>query len=157
MGKLKFLLFILLFVLCSCKSSRINSPISTEKQYTNNQILLNVTNFGNTFKNSDPVMLELKYNSTNTITFPNNYNLRVFELVDNQWIEIGESPTDRYPSGEIVLSPNLAMPFAHAVVFFPNINGSNQSHHLRVYVFGTMETDKEFTEVTAFTDLTLRP
>ena len=145
-----------LFVIsCAPKEKRL---IDVDPAYTNKQILLRTASFLNTYKTKDPIFLELKYNDTNEIVFPTNYNLRIFYKIDNnEWIEINEKPTRRFPEGDIVFSPNKQMPIAEAVVVYPDLPNLVDNYILRIYVIGDMATDQGTNKVAAFTEMKLIP
>jgi len=147
-----------LFVLItSCKANEIHPLVNIPNEFVNQQINIRVAGYSNTYKNTDPVSLELKYNSNDVIVFPNNYNLKIFELSNGNWVEIQEKPTERLPQDDIVLAPNKTLPAVHVVVLFPNIVDMNKTHKLRIYVIGEMQTDDGNQNVAAYTDITLGP
>lgn len=143
-------------MLISCNSNEQNL-INIDSSHINNEILIRVADFANTFKTKDSIFLELKYNSINDITFPNNYNLRIFYKNDNNWIEINEKPTQRFPEGDILFSPNVSMPIVESVVVFPALPNSFENYVLRIYVIGSMNTEQGDIDVAAYTDVKLSP
>ena len=143
--------------LVGCKAKDIPSPIKISDGFVNQQVKVRVADYSNTFKNTDPISLELMYDSNNVIVFPNNYNLKIFELNNDQWVEIQEKPTDRYPADDIVLAPDKMLPAVQVIVLFPEINDTSKSHVLRIYVIGEMQTDSGNQEVAAYTDIKLSP
>ncbi len=148
------------FLLCqlvACSNIKKQPPVSVEENFLNNQILLRAPNFGNTYKTSDPIMLELKYNSNNEIKFPNNYNAKIYEKTNNGWIKIEEEPTITLEPDEIVLAPNIELPPVQIVILFPDLPDMNRKYTLRVYVFGEMNSSGEIKEVAAYADFTLHP
>ena len=147
-----------LFVLItSCKANEIHPLVNIPNEFVNQQINIRVAGYSTTYKNTDPISLELKYNSNDVIVFPNNYNLKIFELSNGNWVEIQEKPTERLPQDDIVLAPNKTLPAVHVVVLFPNIVDMNKTHKLRIYVIGEMQTDDGNQNVAAYTDITLGP
>jgi len=144
-------------LLVGCDTNNLPAPIDIADEFTNQQVQIRVAPFGNTFKTTDPVFLELKYNSNNTIVFPNNYNLKIFERNDNQWLEIQEKPTIRLPEGDIVFAPNIQMPIAEAVVVYPDLSDLYRTYQLRIYVIGEMQTNNETQKVTAYVDFEVSP
>ena len=147
---------ILLF-LVGCKATDIPAPINISNEFVNQQVKIRVASYSNTFKNSDPISLELKYESNNVIVFPNNYNLKIFELNNGQWVEIQEKPTDRYPSDNIILAPDKMLPAVQVVVLFPEIKDTSKPHTLRIYVFGEMQTNSGNQKIAAYADIRLSP
>lgn len=146
-----------LLAIVACVRSDENSPIVIEEEYVNTQLLLRAPLYSNTFKIGDPLNLELKYNTTNEIVLPYNYNLRIFENTSTGWVEIAEEPTDRFPIDDIILSPTLELPAVHVVVLFPKLRNPFIKTSLRIYVIGDMKLDDQIVKVTAFTDVTLSP
>jgi hypothetical protein len=151
------LLILFQVFLVSCSSSDDNPPLSFENKYINQQILLRAPDYSNTFSITDPISLELKYNSTNEIVFPNNYNLKIFEKTADGWVEVKEKPTERYPPDDIVLSPTKYMPAVQVVPLFPDLLNPFVKHELRIYVIGNMKTGDGIKEVAAYTDVILHP
>lgn len=147
-----------LFVLVSCNTSKLDAPINLEEKYTNKQILIRAPEYANTFNTKDPVLLELKYNSNKTITFPSNYNVKAFEESKDGWIEIDEKPVISNLPDKIVLSPHIELPLVQVVSFFPNLPNINRKYKLRIFVIGEMIEEGETTvQVSAYTDVVLRP
>lgn len=146
-----------LLLLVSCTPSEESALVPIEESYVNTQILLRAPSYSNTFRTQDPINLELKYNTSYEITFPNNYNLRIFENNSGKWVEIKEKPTERYPLGDVVLSPDKEMPAVQVVVLFPDLPFLERGYSLRIYVIGDMKANGEIVEVAAYTDVMLRP
>ena len=151
------LTIILMLFLVGCNAKDIPSRVNVSDGFVNQQVKVRVANYSNTFKNTDPISLELKYDSNNVIVLPNNYNLKIFELTNSQWVEIREKPTDRYPSDDIVLAPDEMLPAVQVIVLFPEIKDTSKPHALRIYVIGEMQTDNGNQEVAAYTDIKLSP
>jgi hypothetical protein len=152
--------FILLIIFCSsvlvsCASSW-QPPVTLDEKYVNQQILLR-TSKHNTFTTNDSILLEMKYNSTNEIVFPRDYNLRLFENTKDGWVEIYEKPVTRNPPDDIVLSPNKYISFIQAIFVFPDLPNYDRKYKLRIYVFGEMKEEGEIVEVAAYTDVVLHP
>jgi hypothetical protein len=157
---LLFLLGLSLFLVmsaCTVQSAKIAPPVEFNDEYLNQQIRLVPLEHLSTLKTSDPIALYLQYNSENTITFASNYSLRIFIKQGNQWNEIQERPTERFPGTDIVLSPNDAASYSNIVTFFPDLDDLNKKYNMRVYVFGDMATNGEMIEVASFVDILLTP
>lgn len=152
-----FCICIWLMLLTSCVVDEKKAPISIDDKYVNQQIIIRAPSYANTFKTKDFITLELKYNSNNVIVFPNNYNVRIFEEMTDAWVEIKEKPTERIPSGEIVLSPEKYLPAVQVVAFFPDLPKQDRAYSLRVYVIGQMKEKGEIKDVAAFTHIDLNP
>jgi hypothetical protein len=144
-------------LLVSCSNLDGHPPLSFDDAYLNQQILLRVGSFLNTFKTSDPINLELKYNSYDEIVFPNNYNLKIFERTNGTWAEIVEKPITRLPAGDVVFSPTKEMPAVYVIYLSPDLKNINTNYQLRIYVFGNMKTNEGIQEVAAYTDIELHP
>lgn len=152
-----FPIILLQILLASCSSLDSTPPVSFEEGYVNQQILLRAPDFSNTFRTTDVISLELKYNSTNEITFPNNYNLRIFQRTNGEWIELYEKPTERLPAGDVVFSPTKEMPAVHVIYLYPDLQEPSPKYQLRIYVIGEMRTKEGIKKVAAYTDITLHP
>jgi hypothetical protein len=98
--------------------------------------------------------LEINSFSSNEIVFPNDYNLRIFQRKDRDWIEIPETPTTRLPTGDIVLSPKKVRETTYVM---PNLRDYTKRYQLRIYVIGDMKTDEGIKQVAAYVDLELSP
>jgi len=144
-------------ILTACTSSEKKAPLSFENKYLNQQIQIKALNFGNTFTTTDSLSLELEYKSNNEIVFPNNYGLRIFEKTKDGWQEIKEMPTQRIPSGNIVLSPDVDISAVDIVSLFPDLTNSNEKTTLCIYVIGQMTENGETKSVAAFTTVVLHP
>ena len=148
---------ICLMLMVSCKTSVEASPVLVDERYLNKQILLRAPSYSNTFKTEDQISLELKYNSSDEIVFPNNYNLRIFERTSDTWVEIKERPRERYPLGDVVFSATKYMPPVQVIFLMPDLTSLGQKHQLRIYVFGNMKIGDDIVKAAAFTDVTLSP
>lgn len=148
---------ILIQLLVSCSNLDGHAPLSFDDAYLNQQILLRVGSFVNTFKTGDRISLELKYNSYNEIVFPNNFNLKIFERANETWVEIPEKPITRLPTGDVVFSPNKEMPAVYVIYLSPDLKNINTNYQLRIYVIGNMKTNEGIKEVAAYTDIELHP
>jgi hypothetical protein len=91
------------------------------------------------------------------ISFPRNFNLKYFEKTKNGWVELEEKPVERYPSSEIVFSPDSSSPLVLVLSAYPSIKDQSKKVHLRIYVFGKMETEEGLVDVAAYTDVYLVP
>ncbi len=141
----------------SCTVADVNNPIPIEEEYVNQQILIRAPAYVNKFNTRDAVILELKYNSTNEIVFPNDYGLRIFEKTADGWTEIKEIPTETFPPDDIILSPLKEMPAVQTVMFFPNLPDLGRKYSLRIYVIGQMNSNGKKIEIAAFVDIVLQP
>jgi hypothetical protein len=151
------LMILLIGILVACNPSGINDPISFDQNLINQQILLRAPSFGNTFTTKDSVLLELKYNSVYEITFPKDFNIRIFQKTKKGWTEIYEIPTTRISPDEIVFSPQTNTMFVQPIYFHANLPDLQQKYLIRVYVFGQMKTQEENKEVAAYIDVSLHP
>ncbi len=156
---LNLLLISTLLIGCSTNNSLAEThPIDFDANYLNQQIELIAIKELNSFNTRDAVTVLLNYNTTDRIIFPENYNLRLFVLQNNEWVEIFEVPVDVYPKGNIVLSPEDPSSYGRMVMFIPNTPNKEKKYHLRIYVFGELQTvGSETKTVSAFTDVKLIP
>ena len=151
------LFLLLLSLLVSCTPSGKSPPILLEDKYVNQQILVRAPNYSNTYNVGDSISLELKYNSKYEIVFPNDYNLRIFEDTGDGWVEIKQKPTQRIPSGDIVLFPTAELPAVQIVILFPDLPDLQRKYLLRIYVIGQMKIDGDLVKVAAYTQIALHP
>jgi hypothetical protein len=161
MNKRYFVIVCLVFLhsifLTSCITSTKNDPIQLNEKNVSHQITTFAPGFANTYKTSDPIRLELDYNSTNEIIFPNDFNPRIFEETKDGWVEIKIKPALIIPTNDVILSPQNEMSAVHFIVIFPDISNLDRNYILRIYVIGKMRVNSETEEVAAFTDVTLNP
>jgi hypothetical protein len=150
-------LLLLHIILLSCSTASPKHPIPTEEGFLNKQILIRAPSYANKFKTTETLVLELKYNSTNVIVFPRNYNLRIFEYSGDDWVEIKEKPTQRFPDEDIIFSPDKYIPAVQVVGLFPDLPDIFREYKLRIYLTGKMKTDDGDQDVTAFVDVVLTP
>jgi hypothetical protein len=147
----------LFLFIVSCKAKEIPPPVNIPTEFVNQQIIVRLDQYLNTFKITDPVSLELKYNSSNKIVFPNNYNLKIYEFSNNAWLEVQEKPTVRLPEGELVFAPNIAMPAVETIFVSPKISDLSKLHRMRIYVIGEMQIESGSQNVAAYVDFELKP
>jgi hypothetical protein len=147
----------LIFLISGCSSKNIQSPISFDEDYLNNQLQIRAPQDWNTYKTGDQVAVELKYDSIYEVTMPSNYNVRFFIYESEQWVEINEEPTIRTPANDVILSPNVGSPSILPVVFFPEFPDKSKSYLLRIYVIGEMDENGSKKNVAAYTDIRLNP
>ena len=150
-------LLLLHIALPSCSTTNPGHPISVDEGFLNKQILIRAPGYANKFKTTESLVLELKYNSYNEIVFPRNYNLRIFEYSGDEWVEIKEKPTQRFPDEDIIFSPDKYMPAVEVVGLFPDLPDIFREYKLRIYVTGKMKTDDGDQDVTAYVDVVLTP
>lgn len=156
---LNLLLISILLAGCATSNNLVNTdPIDFDANYLNQQIGLVAIKELSSFDTRNPITILLNYNTTNRIIFSENYDLRLFVFQYNEWTEISEIPMDRYPKGDIVLSPDDPSSYSQMVTFIPNIPDKEKKYHLRIYVFGELQTaGGETKTVSAFTDVLLTP
>lgn len=150
-------ILIYLPLLISCAKLDDSHPIKVEEGFVNQQILIVAPDFLNTFNVKDSVYLEIKYLTNNEITFSNNYNLRMFSKIRENWVEIYEIPTERLPAGDIVLSPDKVMPAVLALFVVPDLPDLSQRYELRIYIMGNMKINDAVRQVFAYVDVALSP
>jgi len=68
-----------------------------------------------------------------------------------------EKPTERFPDGDIIFSPDKYMPIVQVVGAFPDLPDINQKYKLRIYVTGEMKTEEGNQDVVAYVDVQLTP
>ena len=154
-----FVTLMISFVSLSC--SAINDvpnspPFQFNELYLNKQIQLFTDPRLGPLNTKDSIGLQLHYLTENEITFPDNYNLRLFIVKDRNWIEIHEKPTIR-SGNNILLSPSIPISFVRIVSFFPQLDDLSKEYQMRVYIFGDMSTQEGIKQVAAFVDFKLRP
>ncbi len=146
-------------ILVSCSPSGINQidpPVEFDQAYLNQQIKLTIVKELSAFKTNQDVAVLLEYDTPNEVTFPSDYNLRIFILQDSSWVEIKEKPTIR-PDDPIVLSSNNPSSHGQIVGFWPQLPDTTKTYNIRIYIFGNMKTNQGTKQVAAYTDLILSP
>jgi hypothetical protein len=149
MANLFILLFSVLF-LNSCSSAKLENLIPVNEENINNQIILRAPNYANNFKVDRPVIMELKNTTEMTIVFPRDFNIQLFVLDKNHWVEIHEQPLVRFPADDIVLSGDN--PTIQVFSVFPEYPESNKAYYLRIYVIGELR-DEMKTLVAGYIDI----
>ncbi len=132
-------------------------PIEFDTQYLNKQITIFASPQLNTFRPGESIGLTLFYNTNYQISFPANYNLKIFIRDSGAWKEIEEQPVIRYPNSDIILSPEDPKSYGRMVVFFPDINDTRKSYEIIVYVIGDMTTPEGIIKVAAYSTILLNP
>jgi hypothetical protein len=155
--KIASIILLVLFVLNACSNSTPTPPITFDEDNLNSQVLLRRSPLFSSNRTTDPIALELKYNSNNTIIFPNNYNIRIFEYVNDGWKEYKEQPTVRLPAGDVEFSPDKFMPAVTIFYVHPSLPDLHRSYKLRIYISGEMSVNDQILEVGAYTDVYLQP
>ena len=119
-----FVTLLISFVLLSCSAFNDipnSPPIQFDELYLNKQIQLFTDSRLGPLNTKDSIGLQLHYLSDNEVTFPDNYNLRLFIVKDGNWLEIHEKPTIR-SGNKILLSPSIPISFVRIVSFFPQLD-----------------------------------
>lgn len=157
--KINRLLFcsFLLIVSCSFKQPvLLEPPIDFDAEFLNRQIYLFTVEQVFPYKTDSGLTLILRYNTSNRIVFPKDFNLRIFALGDEKWIELKEWPTVRNWD-QIVLTPEDPSSSFRMVSFSPFFPNPRSKYNLRVYVFGDMTTENGIMKVGAFIDFVVSP
>jgi hypothetical protein len=157
MKKHLFLILLIFFVITGCASSKLDDPIATLQENTNNQIQLYSFDFYNTFNTSDPITAEIWNMSENSIEFPDDSNIRIFERTRKGWVEIFEKPATRIPPGPFTMNPVGESQSIRMIMTHPVLPDTGRKYDLRIYVSGLMQENGETIEVYAYTDVTLKP
>jgi hypothetical protein len=157
MSRLFFCILLLLFLLGACSTIIDTDPIQTHSDYTNQQIRLRTFDYNNSYKTSDAIFADIWNYSGKYIIFPNNYNIRIFELTKTGWEEISEKPTTRLPPGDFTFDPNNGSSSIATIVIIPDLLDLDRKYNLRIYVTGQMDENSEKIEVVAYKDITLIP
>jgi hypothetical protein len=152
-----FQLIISFIILVACSTSIDSNPIKTPSDYTNKQILLRTFDFNNSYKTSDAISAEIWNYSGRGVTFPNNYNIRIFERTKKGWVEIPEKVVTRLPSGDFTFNPSDGSSNIVMIDVFPDFPVINRKFDLRIYVSGRMYDENQSIEVFAYIDVTLKP
>jgi hypothetical protein len=157
MNKFIFCLLLFVYLLVACSTRIETSPIQPPSDYTNVQIGLRIFDFNNSFKTSDAISAEIWNYSGKFVTFPNNYNIRIFERTKAGWEEISEKSVTRLPSGDFSFNPNDGSSNIVMIDIFPNLKTVDHKYDLRIYVSGKMIDNGESINVWAYTDIILKP
>lgn len=145
-----FIVFLSVLFLYSCSSAKQEILIPINEENINNQIILRTPNYANNFLINRPVILELKNTTEMAIVFPRDFNIQLFMLDKNNWVEIQEQPVDRYPEEDVILSRDN--PIVQVLSVLPDYPDSNKNYYLRIYVVGELQ-DEMGTSVAAYTDI----
>ena len=149
--------FIIAIFLFGCNSGITKDPIITDANFTNQQIKIYTFDYNNSYKTSDIIYTEIWDMSGKPITFPNNYNIRIFEKTEVGWVEIFEKPTTRLPQGDFIIDPVNSDSCIDSVAIYPDLPDDNRKYDLRIYVFGEMSQKNEASQVAAYVDVFLTP
>lgn len=145
------------FLLLSCARTEFEPPVDLQDEYVNQQIKLLVPAQFNSYKTTSPVVLEVQYYSNNDITFPNNYNVRIFKKTSNGWMEIQEQPITRLPEDDIVFSAKKETNAIRLFTVYLELDEYDQPSALRFYIIGDMKVEQEVQQVAAYVDVKLSP
>lgn len=132
------------------------APIEFDEEYLNQQIVLQLVSPQKSYKTQDTLFINFALHTQNTITFPNNYNLRLFLNENNTWEEINEVPRIRLPEGGFIFDPLTA----HQLPGFyvkPALLDYDKKQKLRIYISGAMDDGENTTTVASFIDVVLYP
>jgi hypothetical protein len=141
---------------CSATPSKDTQPnVDIDDSYLNQQVLVNAPDYFNSFQTNDPLVLEVISSSESEIRFSNDFSLRIFQKIDDGWVEIKELPMTRLPKDDVILSPNTSA--SQDLAVFPDLKNHSQSYQLRIYVFGDMQTEQGSQKVSAYTEVQLQP
>ena len=146
-----------IILLAACSKNIDANPIQTPLDFTNQQIMLRTFDFNNSFKTSDAISAEIWNYSGKFVTFPNNYNIRIFERTMAGWEEISEKSVTRLPSGDFSFNPDDGSSNIVMIDIFPNLKTVDHKYDLRIYVSGKMIDNGESIDVWAYIDITLKP
>jgi len=153
--------FIILFIssglVLSCSSKQENTPLDFNKKFLNSQITLSAPKIYNTFHTGDDIGLEIISHINSKVVFPNNYNVKIFSLANNVWVEIFEIPTVRLPEGDFEIVPSGGARSGTIFSVSPNLPDYNKRYQLRIYIFGKATMDNKDITLGAFTDVILQP
>jgi hypothetical protein len=150
-------LIIQILTITGCSPSKFNNPIPSKSEFTNNQIQLYSFDYFNTYKTSDAISAQIWNMTENSIEFPNDANIRIFEKTRKGWVEMIEKPVTRIPSGPFTINPVGESQSIRMIGIVPDISDINRKYDLRIYVSGLMQEDEETIEVFAYKDITLWP
>ncbi|MEA5078543.1 MAG: hypothetical protein VB013_08230 [Anaerolineaceae bacterium] len=156
-NKNTIIIFIIIFLLFGCSKPKVKDPIATDSQFTNQQIKLYSSADYNTYSTKDVISAEIWNLSGKEVKFPNNYNIKIYEYLNDDWKEISEKPVTRLPSGNFEFNPNDGSSNIRMIGIFPDLPDINQEYYLRIYVSGKMVEGNKEVEVTAYIDVKLKP
>jgi hypothetical protein len=160
MKKILPIFYILIFIiLCSCNGQGTNLetfspslPLALEKLNTS-FIIVDPEAYMNSHKNNDIQMLELENRSTDTIIFPGDYHLKIYQKKGSNWVEVANNIA--YPQSDWVLPSKNDWKAGLALDIVPYIEELLKPTTIRVFAFGT--TEKTGETVGAYIDLPLTP
>lgn len=154
---MKKILFILLVISLLTSCDKKSEFFDFEKGFVNNQISLHTIESLENFHTNKAIFLQLSCNTINTISFPNDYNLKIFAKEKNKWVEIKEIKDESLPSDEIVFSPSIDRPFPYVIIALPKFLEKDKKYNIRIVVSGNMLENGTTKNVDAYIDLVIQP
>jgi hypothetical protein len=152
------LLIFVLFLMSSCagqKKSETMPGIDIPLAEYNTKIVITLwPGTPNSFQNGDSTDLVLNNQSGNTIIFPQDYGIKVFEKQTQGWIPIENNYG--YPEGENTLQTSTINPGGLAFGAAPSDPNLKSPATVRVVVIGHLQ-DKPDEAVGAFIDVEINP
>lgn len=111
----------------------------------------------NTFKTSDPIAINIKVTSSNTIVFQPDFGVRIFLEKNDSWDEIFDDT--KRPGGLIHLSPESSWQDYSSIVLYPDPFDRNDKTKLRIYIIGKVYRNGQITDelVGSYVDINLTP
>ncbi|MFT3894865.1 MAG: hypothetical protein QM730_24815 [Anaerolineales bacterium] len=156
-------LMIIIFSSCSQASGLEESPsiltpdIGVDNQ-NENYLQVTAPKGWNTYKNSEPISLEIQNISDKRISSGPDFGARIFVLTENGWVEVKNKVV--YQKDGFILNPNENyVPERIAAIFVqPDLLDYSVPTQLRIYVIGNLlEDGKVVKEIASYVDIELNP
>jgi hypothetical protein len=153
------LMALLLVLLSSCNSSGVEindfPPVNLPESAMNKVIQIEtLPQFGNSYKNNNPLDLHVKNLSDKTFVFSYNTSVFLFREADGNWVEVKNNM--HYPSELLYLFPKKIDPPGIVISTLPYIPHMVGSQIVRIIVVGHYE-NSESDLVGAYLDVTIKP
>ena len=148
-NKLRHTLFFTILLLClgasSCASSDTMPDVGIPIEELNKDFELVAPGPWNSFKISEPVMIDVTLTSDRTISFLTNFGVQIFMQEDGEWVELEDMM--EYQPGRIYLRPSEDLFVkSGAASPLPRIEEGIKSVKLRIFVIGNVMDKKTVTD-----------
>ncbi len=138
--RIKYIALVLTCIICmsllySCKNEGVDLPeLGIEDENLNNQIQLIKVDRYNSYKYGDTLTFFLKNSSDECINLGVYYNLTIFALDGDKWVEVKDNMETITTSDVIVDSKSEI----RAIYTEPNIPFSSNNYKILTFVSGTL-------------------
>jgi hypothetical protein len=123
------------------------------EKLNNSFIITNPDINNNSGKNNDMLSLDLVNQSNEIITFPGDFNIKVYRKLGSKWVAVMNNLAN--PQGDWILPTKQDWKVGLGLDLIPYIPGLEKPTTIRVFAFG--KTEKTGETVGAYIDLLLIP